>query len=194
MSKYRIRLIFFDRVIASAPTAPPVPQPAPAPAPDVHMAPAMHEQMVQAVAPPPPMMQQPTHPHALAQATMPAPAAEQLVQHQQAAYSYTLYPHGAMHPSTAAPPQSWQTPNGIAPQQTHMAPAAHMMPRHPHEYQEEQQAAWTYHQAAPAQPMVTNVPQEYDYGYREDRPNWIATASEYYHQQVQALLFAIHLT
>lgn len=151
------------------------------------MAPVMHEPMVQAVASTPPMMQQPTHPHALAQPTMPAPAAEELVQHQQAAYSYTLYPHGAMHPSTAAPPQSWQTPNGIAPQQTHMTPAPHMMPRHPHEYQDEHQAAWAaYHQqqAAPAQPIVPTVPQEYDYRYREDPPNWVATASEYYHQQV----------
>ncbi|KAK7692649.1 hypothetical protein QCA50_004282 [Cerrena zonata] len=164
------------------PVPPPVPQPAPVP--DVHMAPVMHEQMVQAVPPPPPMMQQPTHPHTLAQTSMTAPAAEQLVQHQQAAYSYTLYPHGTMHPSTAAPPQSWQTPNGIAPQQTHMTPAAHMMPRHPHEYQDDQQTAWAYHhQAAPAQPMVPNVPQEYEYRYREEPPNWVATASEYYHQQ-----------
>lgn len=151
------------------------------------MAPVMHEQMVQAVAPPPEMMQQPTHPQALAQAGMTAPAADQLVEQQQATYGYTLYQHGAMH-TPAAPPQSWQTPNGIAPQQTHMAPAAHMMPRHPHEYQEDPQAAWNayhHHPAAPPQPMVQNVPQEYDYRYREEPPNWVATASEYYHQQVR---------
>ncbi|CAL1707063.1 unnamed protein product [Somion occarium] len=153
---------------------------------NVHMASVMPEQMVQAVAPPPPMMRQPTHTHALAQAAMPAPTTEQLVQHQQAAYGYALYPHGAMHPSTSAPPQSWQTPNGIAPQQTHMAPAAHMMPRHPHEYQDQQQAAWDpyhHHHAAPPQQIVTNVPQEYDYRYRNEPPNWVATASEYYDQQ-----------
>lgn len=38
--------------------------------------------------------------------------------------------------------------------------------------------------------MVASVPTGYEYrDYREEQPNWVATASEYYQQQVPHLIF-----
>lgn len=98
----------------------------------------------------------------------------------------------AMQTPTAGPPQTWQGPNGIAPQQTHMAPpppsAPHMIPRDP--YRDNQ--AWngaSYHQPPPpANVMVPNHTPEYEYQqYRDGQAGWVPPAPEFYSQPVSHL-------
>ncbi|KAH8083793.1 hypothetical protein BXZ70DRAFT_958142 [Cristinia sonorae] len=116
-----------------------------------------------------------------------AAATDPLTQHHESAFAYAF--QGDMHAQGSAPPQAWQAAGGIAPQQTHMQPT-HMMHRPPQaqpHYREEQ--TWTptgYHQHPPstADSMVGPVPTAYEYrDYREEQPNWVTTASEYYQQQ-----------
>ncbi|GBE81221.1 hypothetical protein BKA93DRAFT_756282 [Sparassis latifolia] len=114
--------------------------------------------------------------------------------HPQHGFQYTVYPTPmdvtprAMHPPTAAPPQSWQAANGIAPQQTHMAPPPQpqpqMMPRHPQGYREDQAWPGAYHQSQPStNTIVPNAPQDYDYNrYREEQAAWVGGTGDYYAQ------------
>lgn len=108
--------------------------------------------------------------------------------HPQTAFSYpypVMHPHpGAMHPATAAPPQSWQAANGIAPQQTHIAPAPPMMAGQTHEYD---QRRWDeYHRHIQPAPMMGAPQPTYDYRYRDDQAqawvNGVANTNEYYQQ------------
>ncbi|THH13218.1 hypothetical protein EW146_g6976 [Bondarzewia mesenterica] len=111
-----------------------------------------------------------------------------------APFPYPPYPpqlHAApraLHTPTAAPPQSWQAANGIAPEQTqtHIAPqaAAQMMPRGPY-----REPPWdgAYPQAPPPPPnaMVGGPPAQYDYrGFREEQPQWVGGSNDYYDQSV----------
>ncbi|TFK54355.1 hypothetical protein OE88DRAFT_1733019 [Heliocybe sulcata] len=89
-------------------------------------------------------------------------------------YPYpVMHPHpGVIHPAAAAPPQSWQAANGIAPQQTHMY----------------DQARWDeYHRHMPP-PNAMIAPQPgYDYRYRDDQAQaWgvsgVGGTNEYYQQ------------
>ncbi len=146
-------------------------------------------EMVQAVTPAA-MIQSQSHPHPMQQAQLTTTPSDTLVHHQQAAYPYTVYheidPSRAIHPAAAAPPQTWQATNGIAPQQTHIAPPPHMMPRHTHAYREDQTWPGGYQQQQPQQAatMVAEVP-AYDFRYRDDQ-NWVTTAGQYYDQQVMS--------
>lgn len=145
-------------------------------------------EMVQTV--PPTAMIQP-QPHPLQQAQMAAASADPMVHHPQAAYPYPVYhpmdPQRAIHATPpSAPPQTWEASNGIAPQQTHIAPPPHMMPRHTHDYREDQTWPGGYHQQQPTQAaaMVNDVGAGYDYRYREDPTNWVAAPTQYYEQVI----------
>lgn len=96
----------------------------------------------------------------------------------------------AMHPPTVAPPQSWQAPNGIAPQQAHIAPPppptqTHIMARH--SYRDDQAWNGAYQQPPPPGTIVGGPPPEYDYRYREDQSAWVP-APGYYEQTVRGTL------
>ncbi|KAI0793243.1 hypothetical protein C8Q75DRAFT_797370 [Abortiporus biennis] len=137
------------------------------------LAAVLPSELAQAIPPGTLLQPTPTHPH-LTTAPIQA-AAEALVHHQQATFGYNVY----SHPASAGPPQSWQAASGIVPQQTHMTPP-HMMDRHPG-FRTDQAWATSYHQQAQASTsMVTHA--EFDYRYREEQPNWVATATEYYNQ------------
>lgn len=147
-------------------------------------------EIVQAVVPAA-MMQPQAHAHQLQQAQMTATPTETLVHHQQTAYSYPVYQQidtsRALHPSTSGPaPQPWQATSGIAPQQTHIAPPSHMIPRHPHGYREDQTWPGGYHPQQPAQqPAIVNeVTAGYDYRYRDDQ-SWVPAPNQYYDQSVK---------
>lgn len=139
---------------------------------------------------------QPPSPQVLqqqAQAMPPPPIsatpADQLMHQAQHAYPYPVYATpmevaaGAMHPPTAAPPQSWQAANGIAPQQTHMQPPPPPAP-HMIAYRDDQGWNPAYHQPPPPHPgaMVAPPGPEYDYRYREDQRGWVTAPPEYYQQ------------
>ncbi|KAI0066249.1 hypothetical protein BV25DRAFT_1821172 [Artomyces pyxidatus] len=107
---------------------------------------------------------------------------------QNATFTYQAYqaqlppPPGSMHNPATGPPQSWQAPNGIAPEQTqtHMGQpqvAQNMLPpRGP--YRED---AWegAYEQAGPPPtgPMVAGPPPGYVY---PDQTGWVPNGNEYY--------------
>ncbi|TCD60126.1 hypothetical protein EIP91_010688 [Steccherinum ochraceum] len=156
--------------------------------PPAHMAPVVVQnvQPAQII-----QQQQETHPHGLPP-PITAVATDPLAQHHDPSFTYF---QGSMHEPTPPPP--WQTASGIAPQQTHMQPA-HMIHRQPQpqaHYREEHQwppappAGYHQHPQHPPPPpsadgMVASVPTGHEYrDYREEPPNWVATASEYYQQQ-----------
>ncbi|CCM00419.1 uncharacterized protein FIBRA_02449 [Fibroporia radiculosa] len=155
--------------------------------------PLMTEGMSAQMHPPPPnppqVLQQQAH-------TVPPPITAAttdpiLHHHAQHPYPYAVYAPpmaevttGAIHPSTAAPPQSWQGSSGIPPQATHMPPPPpappHMMP---HEaYRDEQAWSGAYHQPPPHPgAMVGAPPPPYDYRFREDQRAYFP-APDYYPQ------------
>lgn len=90
-------------------------------------------------------------------------------QHQ---FPYQVYgaamqpPQRTLQP-TPAPPQTWQSSGGIAPQQTHLAPPpiSHMLHR-PHD-------SWNgYDHTAHPDTMGGPAPAAYDYRYRDDQTGW----------------------
>ncbi|KZT71055.1 hypothetical protein DAEQUDRAFT_688512 [Daedalea quercina L-15889] len=164
-------------------------QPGPVPPPPPPMLPGpddMAHQMQQQA--PPAHSPQVLEPQAQHPPPIPPPisasATDPLVHHAQHAFQYAVYGAPSMHPPTAAPPQSWQAANGIAPSQTHMQPPPHMMPHDPYR---DGQAAWgsAYHQPPPPPPpshpgaLVAPPGSEYDYRYREDQRPWVPSP-EYY--------------
>ncbi|EMD37492.1 hypothetical protein CERSUDRAFT_123436 [Gelatoporia subvermispora B] len=174
-----------EKVTPVAPNPPPIPQPQAGPS--SHILPDDLARQMQAGSAA--LMQaHPAHNHM--QQAMATAAPETLVHHTNHGFPYPVYTTPmdtrSMHPATAAPPQTWQAANGIAPQQTHMAappPAQqqHMMQRHPDPYREDPGWAGTFHQPSP-QPMVTGAPQEYDYRYRDDQSQWVGSTNDYYGQ------------
>ncbi|KAH9949642.1 hypothetical protein B0H21DRAFT_804204 [Amylocystis lapponica] len=156
-------------------------QPGPSPGDGLQM---LHEELAHQV---PPQVMQPPHAHAMMAPPMAAAPSDTLVHHPQHPFPYSGYPPAmdvaarAMHPPTAAPPQSWQLTNGIAPQQTHMAPPQPqpMPPRHHHGFREDQ--PWTgAYQPPPPGAMVPNPSPEYDYNrFREDQA-WVGPTTDYY--------------
>ncbi|KAI0949447.1 hypothetical protein AcW1_009058 [Taiwanofungus camphoratus] len=99
----------------------------------------------------------------------------------------------AMHPPTVAPPQSWQAPNGIAPQQAHIAPPppptqTHIMARH--SYRDDQAWNGAYQQPPPPGTIVGGPPPEYDYRYREDQSAWVPAPG--YYEQTYDQAYAEH--
>lgn len=117
----------------------------------------------------------PPHPQTLANIA----SAEPLVHPPpQGSYGYPVYGHPiqphprGMHPPTA-PPQSWQAPNAIAPQQTHMAPQppSGLLPRPP-PYRD---GPWVTGFDQPPPHMVPGPSgPPYPYRYRDDQADWAA--------------------
>ena len=112
------------------------------------------------------------------------------------AYPTQLQAPRTLHTPTAAPPQSWQAPNGIAPEQTqaHLSSqaAAQMMPRGT--FRED---AWdgTYQQTAPSNTssMVSASAPSYEYrGFREDQAGWVPGSNEYYEQPVRKNIMTMY--
>ncbi|KAF9244866.1 hypothetical protein BU15DRAFT_71233 [Melanogaster broomeanus] len=106
----------------------------------------------------------------------------------QGSYGYPLYGH-AMHPSpramqppTAAPPQSWQAPNAIAPQQTHMAPPQPLPGMLPRPAQPYRDGPWVTPFDHPPPTHMVGGPSgpAYDYRYRDDPPEWASAAPSDY--------------
>lgn len=119
---------------------------------------------------------------------------------QQQPFSYTVYTtpmdvsQRVMQTPTAGPPQTWQGPNGIAPQQTHMAPPppSTLLPRDAFR----DNHTWTganYHQAPPpTSVIVPNHTPEYEYPqYRDSQGNWAPPNPEFYSQQVRNPVFRV---
>ncbi|KAL4074033.1 hypothetical protein V8B97DRAFT_1937732 [Scleroderma yunnanense] len=102
---------------------------------------------------------------------------------QQGSYGYPVYGHPlhplprGMQPPTAAPPQSWQAPNAIAPQQTHMQPPQPpgMLPR-PHPYRD---GPWVagFDQSPQMVSGPSNGP--FEYRYRDDQPGWVPPPGDF---------------
>lgn len=88
-------------------------------------------------------------------------------------------PNRGMQPPTAAPPQSWQAPNAIAPQQTHITSpqTAAMLARQTHPYRDE---PWVTPFNQPPPHMVAGPSAAgYDYRYGDDRSEWAPPANDY---------------
>ena len=111
--------------------------------------------------------------------------------HSQNGFPYQVYttplhpgPRG-MHPATAAPPQTWQGPNSIAPQQTHMAPPQ-MLPR-PQSYRDD---SWDGNYEHASQPPIVGGPNApgYDYRYRDDQTDWVGGPNDYYDPSASAFI------
>ncbi|KAF8415960.1 hypothetical protein L210DRAFT_965505 [Boletus edulis BED1] len=121
----------------------------------------------------------PPHPQALA--TM-GPADPLVHPPPQGSYPYPVYAH-PMHPPprgiqppTAAPPQSWQAPSAIAPQQTHMTaqPPSGMLPRPAQPYRD---GPWVTGFEQPPPHMVGGPSgPSYAYRYRDEQTDWAAAA------------------
>jgi hypothetical protein len=92
-----------------------------------------------------------------------------------------------MHPATAAPPQTWQAPNGIAPQQTHIAPP---QPHILHRAQPYREDTWDGydHTPHPADAIGGPASTGYDYRYRDDQTAWVGGANDYYNPSVRQSL------
>ncbi|KAG9316497.1 hypothetical protein JVU11DRAFT_2539 [Chiua virens] len=123
----------------------------------------------------------PPHPQALA--TM-GPADSLVHPPPQGSYAYPVYGHPihprGMQPPTAAPPQSWQGPNAIAPQQTHMAPPqppSGLLPRPAQPYRD---GPWVtgFEQPPPHMVAGPSAP-PYGYRYRDEQTEWAAPPGEY---------------
>lgn len=97
-------------------------------------------------------------------------------------YGYPVYGHPmhrAMQPPTAAPPQSWQAPNAIAPQQTHMPSQPPILARS--------------YRAGPwvgfDQPMDGSAsPAAFDYRFRNDHSEWPPPPGDFPYDPTSVLL------
>lgn len=97
-------------------------------------------------------------------------------------------PPRGMHPPPGAPPQTWQAANGIAPQQTHIAPP-HLIHRPP--YRDD---AWEGydHTTHPGDAMGGPAATSYDYRYRDDQTSW-SGPNTYYDPSVSPISSAVML-
>lgn len=88
-------------------------------------------------------------------------------------YAHPMHPPRGIQPPTAAPPQSWQAPNAIAPQQTHMAPPqppSGMLPRPTQPYRD---GPWVTGFEQPPPHMVAGPSSApYPYRYRDEQTDW----------------------
>ncbi|KIK45091.1 hypothetical protein CY34DRAFT_801945 [Suillus luteus UH-Slu-Lm8-n1] len=143
--------------------------------------PSQTDQTRSATSQPAPM--QPMAPHP--QAMPPMPPGDPMVHPPQTSYGYPVYGHPmhtptrGMQPPTAAPPQSWQAPNAIAPQQTHITSpqTAAMLARQTHPYRDE---PWVTPFNQPPPHMVAGPSAAgYDYRYGDDRSEWAPPANDY---------------
>jgi hypothetical protein len=116
------------------------------------------------------------------------PQPMQAVEQASAPFAYQTYQSQlqptprTVHPSPAAPPQTWQAPNGIAPEQTqgHLPPQM-IQQRGPYRHD-----AWdpTYQPAGPPPgPIDHTAPSGFEYS----DPAW--NSDQYFAQGVRALLF-----
>jgi hypothetical protein len=116
--------------------------------------------------------------------------------HSQNAFPYQVYttplhpgPRG-MHPATAAPPQTWQGANSIAPQQTHMAPP--QMLSRPQAYRDD---SWdgSYDHASQAPGPIVGGPNApgYDYRYRDDQQDWVGGPNDYYDPSASTIVLRL---
>lgn len=129
-----------------------------------------------------------SHPQAIGPIT--GGPVDQMV-HTQNSFPYQVYATplhpgaGGMHPPTAGPPQTWQGPNSIAPQQTHIGPPPQMLSRPPHEFRDD---AWngSYDPTSQTPNPIVAGPSApgYDYRYRDDQPNWVGGPNDYYDPSV----------
>lgn len=195
-SRFSITEPLLSRIRAPvAPIAPVVPVPAPAPAPPTTARRGRQARNAQSTqAAPAPMQMQPHLGHA--QHMPPPPVPPSSLVPPPTSYSYQVYPPAPhpdarapaqMQPPTSAPPQSWQAPNGIAPQQTHLHPQPPMPPRT--HYRDDTWAGGYHHHpqdpSAPAPMAVDQTqPTGYDYRYRDDQPTWLENPDNYYSQPV----------
>lgn len=140
----------------------------------------------------------PLNPMATQQRQEPQPHPSQAQQQTAAPPAYQY----AMNPDGSAPPQTWQTANGIPSQQPHMPAPPHGQP--PPGYPRYDYREWPGYvpppgAAAPHQPPApgTMVPQphpEYDYRYgrEHEQPQWAPDpAVEYY--QVRVIFVTVPL-
>jgi len=144
----------------------------PAPAPPPASAPILPPSIIPQAAGP--SRQQPSAPPTVAQVVQnPEAFQSQLPQSMQgvepapAPFAYQTYQSQlqptprTVHPSTAGPPQTWQAPNGIAPEQTqgHL-PQPMIQPRGPYRHD-----AWepTYQPAGPPGPIDHPAPPSFEY-------------------------------
>jgi hypothetical protein len=128
-----------------------------------------------------------------------AAAVDSLV-HAQSTYPYPVYAPQlhptprVLHPPTAAPPQTWQAANGIAPQQTHMQPPTPMLQRGV-PYRDDPSWDNTYNPASSfANPIVGGPgPTNYDYRYtREEQGDQLVSgSSDYYNPTTVCTLLAL---
>ncbi|KAH7927494.1 hypothetical protein BV22DRAFT_1006901 [Leucogyrophana mollusca] len=109
--------------------------------------------------------------------------------HPPPPYPYPVFAHPisqGMQPPTAGPPQSWQAPNAIAPQQTHIAPPPPPPPIVPRPADPYRQDSWeaSFPQGPPPPHMVggPGAP-PYDYRYRDDQTDWTGPPHEYTYDQ-----------
>lgn len=122
-------------------------------------------------------------------------------------FPYQVYHPNAQHAAqanrspmqapTSAPPQTWQAPNGIAPQQTHLAHPQHghphMMGRPQMAYGREEwaEAPPAFHQMGPGDPNAmgampeNHTPGYYDARFRDGQQGWAEHPQEFYNQPVR---------
>lgn len=112
---------------------------------------------------------------------IPSNAVEQLVP-TQTSFPYQVYttplhpnPRG-MHPGSAGPPQSWQGPNSIAPQQTNLGQPLQMIHHRPQSFREESWGSNYDHGSNQGPHPVVAGPSQptYDYRYRNEQPEWVS--------------------
>ncbi|KAF7976074.1 hypothetical protein HWV62_7630 [Athelia sp. TMB] len=173
-----------------------VPEPSPAPAPAARgrqNQPRRHTRQSQTqpenIPRQIPPAEQPVHGHGHnLGGQMPSNAVEQLVPTQASfpyqVYTTPLHPHPnprGIHPGSAGPPQSWQGPNSIAPQQTNLGPPLQMIHHRPQAFREESwNSSYDHGGNQGSHPGVTGPSQStYDYRYRDEQPEWVSH-NEYY--------------
>lgn len=87
--------------------------------------------------------------------------------------------HRSLQPATAAPPQSWQSPGGIAPQQTQQIPMMARPPSHPYRAE----TVWN----AGSYPPPPSQP-SFDYPRYRDDQHWAAGEGNYYNMPVSEMM------
>lgn len=128
----------------------------------------------------PPVQSAPPHPQTVPSVVSPDPLVHPP---QQGSYAYSVYGHAipplsrGIQPPTVAPPQSWQAPNAIAPQHTHIPPQPPaMLSRPPHLYRD---GAWVPGFDQPPQIVSGPGATAFDYRYRDDQPEWVPPPGEF---------------